>query len=140
AKSLVVRQRDEERFTFLETVRAFAIAKLERSGAADDVRRALLDWAKRETASAPLGTGAAAEAAALARLETEHDNLAEAVRVGLEVRSPDVLQLVCGLAGFWEMRGHWTEGRAALERALELDQSGDDRLRSEALAAAGGLA
>jgi tetratricopeptide (TPR) repeat protein len=138
AKSLLVRG-SGERYGFLETVRAFALLKLESSGAADEARRALVVWALDVVDRAPVSTGGAARAAGLAQLEIEHDNLAEAMTAALASQSEDALRLACALGEFWEVRGHWREGRAAIEAALQLETE-ETQLRSKALGAGGQLA
>ncbi len=76
----------------------------------------------------------------LDRLEADHVNL----RVALEwsVESGDVqvgLRLANALWRFWEVRGHWSEGRGWLEEVLKRSGEASPALRAKALKAAGFL-
>ncbi|HEX7003532.1 MAG TPA: tetratricopeptide repeat protein [Trueperaceae bacterium] len=58
------------------------------------------------------------QAAWLDRLEAEHDNFRLILRLAVaQERWDTAVRLVAALWGFWQTRGHWTEGRAWLERA-----------------------
>lgn len=75
----------------------------------------------------------------LDRLEREHDNLRAALESG-QAESADLnLRLAAALVGLWDARGHLTEGRDWLERALAAWPE-ETALRAEVLGAAGWLA
>jgi predicted ATPase len=81
----------------------------------------------------------------LERLEQEHDNLRvvqqllfEQREVGLNTEM--VLRLGVALQRFWEVRGHWSEGRSFLDRALEGSVGVLASLRAKVLRAAANLA
>ncbi|HEY1162960.1 MAG TPA: tetratricopeptide repeat protein [Candidatus Dormibacteraeota bacterium] len=110
-KSLV--SADEGRYGFLETIREFAGRRLAESGDEADVRARfgsyMLDLAK--------GRQPGKTAEWLDRLELEHDNL----RIALDYADRESgLQLSDAAFEFWYMRGHLSEGRAAVEGALAL--------------------
>ncbi len=110
-KSLVTA--DEGRYRFLETIREFAGRRLADSGEQADVRARfgsyVLDLAK--------GRRPGKTAEWLDRLELEHDNL----RVALAyTASQSGLQLTDAAFEFWYLRGHLSEGRAAVEGALDM--------------------
>jgi predicted ATPase/DNA-binding SARP family transcriptional activator len=79
----------------------------------------------------------------LARLEAEYDNLRAAVRWSLEKgnRSPAAteagLRLASNLHWLWFARGHFTEGRAWLERLLATSSEVQPAARAQALLTAG---
>jgi predicted ATPase len=117
--SLVRRQGEgEPRFAMLETIREFAQEQLAGSGEEEATRAAhaghFLDLAAR--ASAELQ--GPEQPAWLERLEAEHDNLRVALDWSIAHRPASALRLASLLWPFWEMRGHFTEGRARLSALL----------------------
>jgi predicted ATPase/transcriptional regulator with XRE-family HTH domain len=109
------------RFRLLYVVREYALERLEVSGEAEALRRAhavyCLDLVE-ERRFAAWGPEAAAW---MGRLEQEHDNLRAALswaRAGGEAELG--LRLATSLAGFWYVRGYFTEGRRWLEGLLAL--------------------
>jgi tetratricopeptide (TPR) repeat protein len=144
------------RFTMLETIREFALEKLEERSESAALRdrhaEAFLAFA---TASDPPSldttTAAAAHARQLDRLEDEHDNLRAALEhLTATGKYEDASALAFALWRFWQMRGHLAEGRARVDRVLAMPQwpigpmpqwpLGPSRARLRALEAAGGLA
>jgi tetratricopeptide (TPR) repeat protein len=108
----------EGRFWMLETIREYAIERLDASGEADRWRRShaehLLSLAEE---AAPHLREESKDW--LDRLEREHDNLRTAFDV---LESSGATELVVRLAGaasmFWSMRFHLVEGRRRVESAL----------------------
>jgi tetratricopeptide (TPR) repeat protein len=108
----------EGRFWMLETIREYAIERLDASGEADRWRRShaehLLSLAEE---AAPHLREESKDW--LDRLEREHDNLRTAFDV---FESSGATELVVRLAGaasmFWSMRFHLVEGRRRVESAL----------------------
>jgi non-specific serine/threonine protein kinase len=124
----------------LETVREFALERLTASGEAKSVawqhaRRFLV----HAEAAAPRLTGPDASAA-LDDLEREHDNLRTALAWTSDVEPTEALRLAGALASFWEIHGHYAEGRAWLERALAACPVAPAELRAEALDGIGRIA
>jgi predicted ATPase/class 3 adenylate cyclase len=117
-KSLV-RKRDSKtgpRYWMLETIREYATGKLDESGEADELRRRhahyFLDLA--EAAEAHLATSGKW----LDRLDAEVDNLRSALDFATGTEPQRALGAAAALDDFWFMRGHISEGRARLEKAL----------------------
>lgn len=132
--------RDEPRFAMLQTIREYALERLVASGEIDSTRRrhALLFVRLAERADREI-TGAR-QVAALDRLEREHDNLRAALAWCLENDPETAVRLAGHLWRFWEIRGHFREGRRWLEAALA--RAGDARmeLRANALVGLGTMA
>jgi predicted ATPase/class 3 adenylate cyclase len=125
----------EPRATMLETIRGFALERLEHAGDLDLVRRAhaeyFADFSERmsQQFKGPAGLKS------LEHLEIEHDNARAALRWSLDVgsgaqatnaRTEIGLRLVLALSPFWYQHSHATEGRTWLVRAVDLasDEAG----------------
>ncbi|HYI67917.1 MAG TPA: tetratricopeptide repeat protein [Candidatus Limnocylindrales bacterium] len=111
----------EARYRMLETIRDYAQEHLAESGNASEVYARHRDWFVALVQQARPGFFDGPEQAAwLARLSDDHDNLRAALRWSDE--DPDgasaELSLASGLWRFWEIRGHLAEGSAWLDRAL----------------------
>ena len=123
-KSLV--RRTGERFWMLETIREYALERLDGSGEAEQLRRrhAALYLALAEEAQPHLRQSSTEW---LDRVETEHDNLRAALD-WLEAAGETELgaRLAAALWSFWSLRGHIAEGRGRVERALDRYAPRDD--------------
>lgn len=143
-RSLVIGEEEgaQIRFRLLEMLREYARERLEESGEAEAVRRRHLDFFLDLAEGAGEQFGGTDQRATLALLETDHDNLREALR--LCVDSPAAreagLRLAIALTPFWEARGYLSDGRRWLR--MLLDESGEvsEPWRARALSAAGTLA
>jgi predicted ATPase/DNA-binding SARP family transcriptional activator len=106
------------RFAMLETIREYAVERLEDSGDVDELRRRHADYFLGLAEEAePNLRGSPGDW--LDRLEAEHDNF----RAGLDRlealgESERCLRLAGALWRFWYLRGHLAEGRHRLESAL----------------------
>ncbi len=144
-KSLVVAETQGQgtRYRLLETVRQYGRERLldQGEGAAVQGRHRdyFLAWAE---ATEPKLTGAE-QAFWLEALETEHDNLRQALALCLETAEGGEagLRLGAALYRFWDVRGHYGEGRAYLAAVLERAVGSEaQQVRALALNAAGSLA
>jgi predicted ATPase/class 3 adenylate cyclase len=132
----------ERRFGMLETIREFALERLEKSGESVELRRrhalAYLDLAER---AVPAYTRRDRKTW-LERLEPEHDNFRAALEWSIEGGEASIaLRFTWALWRFWQMRGHLQEGRTWSSRALEMPEAqGRSPERARALEGAGGLA
>jgi predicted ATPase len=129
------------RFWMLETIREFALERLEENGGAEDLRH-------RHTAHfLELGELAKPELVGrnssiwFDRLQAEHDNVRAVLGDALEHGRVDVaLRLGGAVWLFWLTRGYWSEGRRWLESALAATTESDPQLRFDALWGTGLLA
>ena len=138
----VERGKGESRFVMLETLREYALEKLEVSGEAALTKRAhaayYLVLAEENATESSESQGAGW----LELMELEHDNF----RAGLEWLTETGnaewgLRLGTALFRFWEVREYLAEGRDRLDRLLKLTEAGaTTKLRMRALFAAGVLA
>jgi predicted ATPase/DNA-binding NarL/FixJ family response regulator len=143
-KSLVLadEQGGEERYRLLETLREYALERLDAAGETEYFRHrhAVFFLALAERAEPHLE--GPEQVAWLDRLEQEHDNVRVALRWSERNEDPEVLLRLAGaLWDFWWMRGHVTEGLSWLVRALSRsEQRPPDAARAKALQGAGLLA
>jgi len=123
----------EPRVGMLETIREYALERLERAGDLDDIRRRHAEYyaGLAERAFEQLRSSGTEHLVALDQLEAEHDNLHAALTWSLETpaagpapadreRSATGLRLVQALALFWYRHGYLAEGRRWLQRAIDL--------------------
>ncbi|MDP9226314.1 MAG: NB-ARC domain-containing protein [Actinomycetota bacterium] len=122
---------DADRFTMLETIREFALEKLEESGESEEIRRAHADHFKRLAEEAEPHLIGDRQKEWLDRLEVEHDNLRAALTWSLD-KAPELCShIAIPLIRFWGIRGHITEGRQWLGSVLDRPEvMGTERLRA----------
>jgi tetratricopeptide (TPR) repeat protein len=139
----VEQTQDESRFVMLETIREYALEKLQASGETALTMRAHAAYCLVLAEEAATESSRGSEVTEwLARLAVEHDNFRAALdwltRAG---EAEWGLRLGAALFRFWEMREHLAEGRSRLAKLLEITQGADPtKTRSRALFAAGVLA
>jgi predicted ATPase len=118
-KSLV--RRTGARFWMLETIREYAVERLEASGAAEGTRLLHAEhFLSLAEEAYPHLTGN--PKAWTDRLEAEHDNFRAALdRLQTSGATQLALQLAGALWKYWYQRGHYAEGRQRLQIALAAD-------------------
>lgn len=123
-ESLVQQREDatgEPRFLMLETIREYALEKLDESGEAEVIRRRHADYYLHLAEAAYPHLTGAEQATWLSRLDTNHDNLRAALGWVRETHDTDLLLRLCSaLWLFWYMRGYLSEGRIHLSHALKI--------------------
>ncbi|OLE34685.1 MAG: hypothetical protein AUG45_03795 [Ktedonobacter sp. 13_1_20CM_3_54_15] len=136
---------EEPRLVMLETIREYGLEALETSGEMEAARLAHAAYYLRLSQQAEPKLEGAQQAIWLERLEREHDNLRAAMQWSLEQWedgrcSEMALQLGAALHRFWQVRGHFIEGRIFLERALTGGEGVAPTVRVKALYASGNMA
>jgi predicted ATPase/class 3 adenylate cyclase len=142
-KSLV--RQGEDRFRMLETIREFALERLEESGELDHVRRRHIDfflvfagWEGSGLMKSIMNVSLVIERHAsvrLDRLESEHDNFRGALRFARELDDPSLeLRLASALGDFWHFRSHLREGLERIREALDRNPGAPAEIRGPAFA------
>ena len=122
SKSLVMAEtmgRVQARYRLLETIREYALEKLDEAGERSQMRDAHLDLflARAEEAAPKLND--AYQQLWLNWLEGEHDNLRAALTWALESSRIEAgLRIASALVRFWEIRGNVAEGLTWFEHLL----------------------
>ena len=142
-KSLVqvqARDRDTVRYLVLESMREYALERLEEAGELEEVCRshALYYVALAERAEPKL-TGPE-QGVWFSRLEWTQDNLRAALRWLLDHdEGEQAVRLAAALGYFWEAHGYMAEGRRWLEGALARASDVNPHVRARALSRLGAL-
>ncbi|HET8853593.1 MAG TPA: tetratricopeptide repeat protein, partial [Ktedonobacteraceae bacterium] len=149
-KSLLVQLgyegQEEPRLMMLATIREYGLECLAAQGEMEATRRAHADYYLELAQQAEKELGGTQQAVWLEQLEQEHENLRAALNWFLERgEATPALRLCAAIWWFWSVRGHVSEGRNFLERALNVGVSLADTqvatvVRAKALNAAGMLA
>jgi predicted ATPase len=110
------------RYWMLETIREYAVERLEESGEAEELRRRHVGWFLAEAQSLPRDVSVSREW--LDRMETEHDNVRAALdRLTAAGDAQSALLLAGAMWRLWGVRGYHTEGMSRLDQALADDTS-----------------
>src|SRR5215207_2501246 len=146
SRSLLRQERQlngELRFGMLETIRAFALEQLEKSGELEQTGRRFRDFLLGLVERAEPNLTGPEQGAWMDRLEREHDNIRSAIRWCLERGAAEEgLRLAGALWRFWFTRRHLSEGDGVLGELLNLQGASVARpeTRAKALNGAGNLA
>src|SRR5439155_15513231 len=130
-KSLV--RQGDDRFRMLETIREFALERLEESQEREQIARRHIDFflafAERE------GSDIERQASlSLERMDSELDNFRAALQFARELDEPTLeLRLASALGDFWHYRSHLREGLERIREALERDPGAPAEIRGRAL-------
>lgn len=122
------------RYRMLETVRRYAIARLDEAAEVVATRRRHARWWADAASARPDDQ----RGALAALLEQDRDDLLAAFSWALEARDAHTaLRLADVVWQWWELRGQLAEGRRILDRVLELDdgEASEERVRVRAAAA-----
>jgi non-specific serine/threonine protein kinase len=112
----------EARYRLLETIRAYALERLEASGEAERIRQRHAEYFLALAEEAGPAVRLISGRHWLDRLDTERDNVRAALAWSAEASGdPNLMPRIAGtLWWYWYLRGHFTEGRQWLERALDI--------------------
>jgi len=144
-KSLVLHvppANDEARFVMLETIREYALEKLEVSGEATATKRAHAAYCLVLAEESPSEQAGAQAAGQMDRFAAEYGNFRGALEWLTATGDAEWgLRLGAALFRFWETREYLTEGRVRLGKLLKLPRAAaPTKFRARALFAAGVLA
>jgi len=146
-KSLLRPQEDahgDSRFLMLETIRAYAVERLNGRPDVEAIREQHAAWylGFAESIAGDIGGGDRREL--LNHLEDDHDNLRAALAWFMAGNQlPEAARMVVALWRFWQQHGHLSEARLRADELLALDDQRHvlgDRQRGAVLTAAGGIA
>ncbi len=125
----------------LSTIREYALERLEQSGELEAVRRWHAEYFLRLAEQVEPELAGPHQAAWLARLDRDIDNLRAALGWSLEHNQIEMgLRLASALGLFWYTRSHWNEGRGWFEALLAQSEGVSHASRAKALLSAGQLA
>jgi non-specific serine/threonine protein kinase len=144
-KSLVIAELTAEsgggRYRLLDSIRQYALEKLEQSGELEDVMRAHAEYFLALAEEAEPELIGPREREWFERLEEEIDNFRAALSWASEHGEAELgLRLAGSLMSFWSTEGHYGEGRGWIEGALTQDGPTSALARAKALGAASLLA
>jgi predicted ATPase/DNA-binding CsgD family transcriptional regulator/Tfp pilus assembly protein PilF len=144
-KSLVIAELAAEsggvRYRLLDSIRQYALEKLEQSGEVEDVKRAHAEYFLALAEEAEPELIGPREAESFGRLEEEIDNVRAALSWASEHGEAELgLRLAGSLMSFWLTEGHYGEGRGWIEGALNQEGPTSALARAKALGAASLLA
>ncbi|MDP9353459.1 MAG: tetratricopeptide repeat protein, partial [Chloroflexota bacterium] len=131
----------EPRFLMLETLREYALERLEESGEAEETRKRHVEYYLALAENAEPELRGPRQSEWLERLEEEHNNLRATLRWALdrgEVQT--VVRLGWALGIFWWIHVHQREGRRWMEEALATREALPGHMRARALVVAGCMA
>jgi len=111
----------EPRFGMLETVREFAVEKLEETGTADDFRARHQTYYLQLAERGSAGLGTSAQVEWLNRLSRENDNFRAVLRRALRRQdATSALRMGRALASYWYIGASYREGRGWMEQVAGL--------------------
>jgi len=108
----------EPRFSMLETVRDYALERLDSAPDVEEVRRRHADVFVELAESFERQYYIPDQQVIYDRLELEHGNVRAALAFLLAADADGALRLAAALRRFWQVHGHLAEGRRLLEAAL----------------------
>jgi non-specific serine/threonine protein kinase len=106
------------RYPFLETLRAYAQARLDDCGEREETAAAVAAWTVSEAERMAASFHTPDDHVAGRWGDAEQDNLREALRWLLQHHPASGLRLAIALSPWWILRGRFREGRSFLERGL----------------------
>jgi predicted ATPase/class 3 adenylate cyclase len=136
-KSLV--RHGADRFRMLETIREFALERLEESGEFEQLARRHAEFFRGLLTDESLNRWVTSDW--LERVGSEQDNLRAALQLARRLDDPRLeLELVARAGRFWELRGHLAEGLRRILEALDRDPQAPAEIRDFAFTVAGMIA
>jgi predicted ATPase/class 3 adenylate cyclase len=136
----VIQQVDaQRRVVLLETLRAFAVDELEKSGDIGDLKARHLEWFRNFAAEAEEELRGPARDGWMARLDSEQANFRAAFDYAMVDDVAAALELGSALWFYWYQRGFFSEGGTRLRDAVQADSGKNPGARGKALLAIANL-
>ncbi|KAA9165557.1 AfsR/SARP family transcriptional regulator [Amycolatopsis acidicola] len=131
-KSLLVAEHSGvPRYRMTGTIKEYARHRLEEAGESEPARQAHLAYFTELAETAEPRLRRADQVQWLATLETEHDNLASAMRGALAAgEAREAMRLAAGAGWYWWLGGHRNEGLELITAATQLPGEVSDGLRA----------
>jgi predicted ATPase/DNA-binding SARP family transcriptional activator len=143
-KSLILSEQSavpSRRYRMLETLRAYGFDRLDERGELAQLRERHAKYFLVLAEPAGDALRGPAQSAWLDRLEIEHGNLRAALEWSLEQTDAEMaVRLAGSLYAFWDLHGHYREGRRWLAQALALEGQVSPAARARALMGSATLA
>ncbi len=131
---------DEPRFTMLETIREYALERLDKAGVKQPAYAAYARYYLTLAEKTGRAIWQPDEARYLLRLTGERENLRAVLGWAIEEDVEIGLRIAGALKRFWNYDGHFSEWRGQIEQLLRRGGNAPRPLRAGALSAAGWLA
>ncbi len=133
---------DGARYGMLETIRRYAAEKLGEAGEERRARAAHVGWFAVVAEGLYANAYGNVDESRLGATLADYDNLRAAMRWGFgpDGDAESAARIAVALGLFWQVRGHWTEGRRWLEMALAAHPEVSPPVRAGALFWSGVLA
>ncbi len=111
----------ERRFKLLETVKQYGRLKLNKDQESANIDRQYLDYYLKFAELAAPELRGSDQSTWLVKLQHELDNFRKCLELALRasVNEKIMLRFCNALARFWNLHGHWSEGRYWLEKAIQ---------------------
>jgi predicted ATPase len=119
--SLLLKQEQagQMRYTMLETIRDFALAQLQTSGAEESVRQRHAHYFYQIADHAATDANQAVKGTLYQQMEPDHPNLRAALQWLIDHQPDEGLHMANALEGFWWARGYNEEGQRWLHSAIQ---------------------
>jgi len=112
---------DEIRFGMLETIREYALEQAQEAGETETLKRRHAEYYQALAEQLGPALRGHEQAATLARLDREHDNVRAVLAWAVERGEGDIAQAISGaIWRFWSIRGYISEGRSWMAKALAM--------------------
>src|SRR5258708_3185352 len=108
----------EARIEMLQTIREFGLEQLRKSRADAEVYRAYVKYFAAFAENAEANRSGPDYTTWSEQIEVEHDNFRAALAWSFENEPELAVRITAAVGEFWFRQGHWTELRAASEKAL----------------------
>jgi len=140
-KSIIIFERDKERYRILETLKQYGEEKLKEANEAEDVLSKHLYYFMEFSETAEPNIYGSEAKVWLEKLEADHGNFQSAIEWSIRGRDREKGARLAGALGlFWVIRGHYSTGRRLLENILDNVQGVSKSVLGKAFSNAGNFA